>query len=255
MQALADPSIRAELRHGAEEQGAGPLKALTRWAQVRVAETFEEKNASLRGRTLGEIAEERFADPFDVLLDLALSEGLRTSFASPTEGQTDAESWRLRAESWTDPRTIVGASDAGAHLDMLDTFAFTTQLLGRGVREMKLISVEEAVHQLTEVPARFYGLRERGRLAEGFFADVVVFDVERIAKGPTYTRVDLPAGAPRLYADAVGVDHVLVNGEVVVRGGVETGARPGTILRSGRDTETVPLSAWKRVAGRQEEAV
>ena len=53
----------------------------------------------------------------------------------------------------------MGASDAGAHLDMLDTFAFTTQLLGRGVREMKLISLEEAVHQLTEVPARFYGLR------------------------------------------------------------------------------------------------
>lgn len=252
MQALADPSTRAELRRGAEEQGAGPLKALTRWAQVRVAETFEAKNAALCGRTLGEIAEERSADPFDVLLDLALSEGLRTSFASPTEGQTDAESWRLRAESWTDPRTIVGASDAGAHLDMLDTFAFTTQLLGRGVREMKLISVEEAVRQLTEVPARFYGLRERGRLAEGFHADVVIFDVERIAKGPTYTRVDLPAGAPRLYADAVGVDHVLVNGEVIVRGGVETGARPGTILRSGRDTETVPLSAWKRTAGRQE---
>ena len=245
MQALADPSVRDELRRGAEEQGAGPLKALTRWAQIRVAETFEAKNASLRGRTLGEIGQERGADPFDVLLDLALSERLRTSFASPTEGQTDAESWRLRAESWVDPRTIVGASDAGAHLDMLDTFAFTTQLLGRGVREMKLISVEEAVRQLTDVPARFYGLRERGRLAEGWRADVVVFDVARIAKGPTYTRVDLPAGATRLYADAVGVDHVLVNGEVIVRDGVETGARPGTILRSGRDTETVPLSAWK----------
>ena len=246
MQVLADPSVRDELRRGAEEQGPGPLKALTRWAQIRVAETFEPKNAALRGRTLGEIAQERGADPFDVLLDLALSEGLRTSFASPTEGQTDAESWRLRAQSWIDPRTIVGASDAGAHLDMLDTFAFTTQLLGRGVREMKLISVEEAVRQLTDVPARFYGLRERGRLAEGWLADVVVFDVERIAKGPTYTRVDLPAGATRLYADAVGVDHVLVNGEVIVRDGVETGARPGTILRSGRDTETVPLSAWKR---------
>ncbi len=245
MRALADPAVRAELRIGAEEQGPGPLKALTRWAQIRVAETFEADNAALRGKTLGEIAAERGVDPFDALLDLALSEGLRTSFASPTEGQTDAESWRLRAESWVDPRTIVGASDAGAHLDMLDTFAFTTQLLGRGVREMELISLEEAVHQLTERPARLYGLRERGRLAEGYWADVVVFDVETIAKGPTYTRADLPAGAPRLYADAIGVEQVLVNGQVIVRDGVETGARPGTILRSGRDTQTVPLSAWK----------
>jgi N-acyl-D-aspartate/D-glutamate deacylase len=246
MQALRDPSVRAELRRGAEEQGAGPLKALTRWAQIGVRETFTPENAALRGRTIGEIAKERGVDPFDLLLDIALSEGLRTSFSSPTEGQTDAESWRLRAESWKDPRTIVGASDAGAHLDMIDTFAFTTQLLGRGVREMKLISLEEGVRQLTEVPARFYGLRERGRLEEGWHADVVVFDVERIAKGPTYTRVDLPADAPRLYADAIGVDHVVVNGKVVVRDGAETGVRPGTVLRSGRDTETVPLSAWRR---------
>jgi N-acyl-D-aspartate/D-glutamate deacylase len=244
MKALADPAVRAELRRGAEEQGPGPLKALTRWAQIRIEETFEPANASLRGRTLGEIARERGRDAFDVLLDVALSEGLRTSFASPTEGQTDAESWRLRGESWTDPRTIVGASDAGAHLDMLDTFAFTTQLLGRGVREMGLVTLEQGVRQLTEIPARLYGLRERGRLETGWIADLVVFDPERIAKGPTYTRSDLPAGAPRLYADAIGVDHVIVNGETVVRDGVETGARPGTILRSGRDTQTVPLDAW-----------
>ena len=127
---------------------------------------------------------------------------------------------------------------------MLDTFAFTTQLLGRGVREMKLVSLEEGVRQLTDVPARLYGLRERGRLEVGFHADVVVFDRDRIGKGPTYTRTDLPAGAPRLYADAIGVDHVLVNGRVVVRDGVETGVRPGTILRSGRDTQTVPLETW-----------
>lgn len=97
--------------------------------------------------------------------------------------------------------------------------------------------------QLSEVPARLYGLRERGRLVEGWRGDLVVFDVERIAKGPTYTRFDLPAGAPRLYADAEGIDCVFVNGEAIVRDGVETGARPGTVLRSGRDTEKVELPA------------
>ncbi|HZO09343.1 MAG TPA: amidohydrolase family protein, partial [Myxococcota bacterium] len=245
---LADPGVRDELRRGAEEQGPGPIKALTRWAQIGIAETFEPRNARWRGRTIGELARERGVDPFDALLDLALSEGLRTSFSSPAEGQTDPESWRMRAESWKDPRTIVGASDAGAHLDMLDTFAFTTQLLGRGVREMGLISVEEGVRQLTDVPARLYGLRERGRLAEGWCGDLVVFDVERVAKGPTYTRFDLPGGAARLYADAVGIDHVFVNGRAVVRAGVETGARPGTVLRSGRDTETVELPARRAAA-------
>ncbi|MBW1883139.1 MAG: amidohydrolase family protein [Deltaproteobacteria bacterium] len=239
--ALADPAVREQLRRGALEQGPGPLKGLTRWAEIRVEETFEPDNEKLCGRTIGEIAEQRGVDPLDALLDLSLSEGLRTSFTSPTTGQDDAESWRMRADSWTDPRTVVGASDAGAHLDMMDTFAFTTQLLGRGVREMGLISVEEAVRQLTDVPARLYGLRERGRLEPGWHADLVVFDLERIAKLPTYTRFDLPGGAPRLYADAEGIDHVFVNGTQIVRAGKDTGARPGTMLRSGRDTDTVEV--------------
>jgi N-acyl-D-aspartate/D-glutamate deacylase len=243
IRALADPRVREELRRGGEEQGPGPLKALTRWAQLGIEETFEAANARWRGRRVGELARERGVDALDALLDLALSEGLRTSFSSPVEGQDDPESWRMRALAWQDPRTVVGASDAGAHLDVLDTFAFTTQLLGRGVRELGLISVEEAVRQLTDVPARLYGLRERGRLAEGWCGDVVVFDLERVAKGPTYTRCDLPAGAPRLYADARGIECVLVNGRTIVRDGVETGARPGRVLRSGRDTETVGLPA------------
>ena len=241
MKALADPAVREELRLGAEEQGAGPLKALTRWAEMRVEETFEPENEKWRGRTIGEIAAERGVDPFDAMLDLSLSEGLRTSLASPTEGQTDPESWRMRAESWVDPRTIVGASDAGAHLDMMDTFAFTTQLLGRGVREMGLISVEEAVRQLTDVPARLYGMRERGRLEVGWHADLVVFDVDRVGKGPTYTRFDLPGGSPRLYAEAEGIEHVFVNGQEIVRRGEDTGARPGAMIHSGRDTETVEV--------------
>ena len=241
MKALADPAVREQLRRGAEEQGAGLFKALTHWEAIGIEETFEPENERWRGRRVGELAAERGVDPLDALLDLALSEGLRTSFTSPTEGQSDPESWRMRAESWTDPRTIVGASDAGAHLDMLDTFAFSSQLLGRGVREMGLIGVEEAVRQLSDVPARLYGLRKRGRIEQGWHADVVVFDLERIAKGPTHTRFDLPAGAPRLYADAEGIDHVFVNGIEIMRAGEETGARPGTVLRSGRDSETVEL--------------
>ena len=90
---------------------------------------------------------------------------------------------------------------------------------------------------------RLYGLRGRGRLAPGCHADVVVFDEREIGCGPTYTRNDLPAGAGRLYADASGIAHVLVNGVEILRGGEATGAMPGTVLRSGRDTDTVDLTS------------
>jgi N-acyl-D-aspartate/D-glutamate deacylase len=114
---------------------------------------------------------------------------------------------------------------------------------------MGLISVEEAVRQLTDVPARLYGMRERGRLEPGWHADLVVFDLERVAKLRTYTRFDLPGGAPRLYADAEGIDHVFVNGTQIVCAGKDTGARPGTILRSGRDTDTVEVPGPRRRPG------
>ena len=101
--------------------------------------------------------------------------------------------------------------------------------------------MEEAIRQLTDVPAKLYGLRERGRLEPGFHADVVVFDADTVGLGETYTRYDLPGGAGRLYADANGIDHVFANGVEIVRDGQDTGARPGVVLRSGRDTATVEV--------------
>jgi N-acyl-D-aspartate/D-glutamate deacylase len=124
---------------------------------------------------------------------------------------------------------------------MIDTFALATQVLGNGVRRHGVVSLEEAVRQLSDVPARLYGLRERGRLALGWHADVTVFDADTIEPGPTYTRHDLPAGAGRLYAEARGIEHVIVGGVEIVRRGEHTGALPGRVLRSGRDTDTVSV--------------
>ncbi|HXP32412.1 MAG TPA: amidohydrolase family protein, partial [Acidimicrobiales bacterium] len=112
-------------------------------------------------------------------------------------------------------------------------------MLGDGVRARGLLSWEHAVRLLTEVPARLYGLRDRGRLAPGSYADVVVLDPTSIDHGPVRTRADLPGGASRLYAEAVGIGHVLVNGTEIVRDGEFTGAVPGRVLRSARDTDTV----------------
>jgi N-acyl-D-aspartate/D-glutamate deacylase len=122
---------------------------------------------------------------------------------------------------------------------MIDSFSFSTTLLARTVRERNLLPMEEAIHFLTGSPAALYGLRDRGRLAAGAHADVVVLDPATIGPGPVHTRFDLPGGAGRIYGEAEGIAHVLVNGIPAVEGGEVLDARPGTLLRSGRDTDTV----------------
>jgi N-acyl-D-aspartate/D-glutamate deacylase len=247
MKWLADPAKRRELDAGARSEASGLLRGLANWPLMRVVETFAPQNRRFAGRTVGEIAQEQGKDAFDALLDLALSEELRTQFTPPSFGD-DPASWKERGRAWLDDRTVIGASDAGAHLDMIDTFAFSTQVLGKGVRTHGLITLEEAVRQLTDVPARLYGLTQRGRLAPGWHADLVVFDRDEVSCGPTYTRMDLPAGAGRLYAEATGIAHVIVAGVEIVRGGEHTGELPGRVLRSGRDTETVAVPGGARAA-------
>jgi len=240
MERLRDPAVRAELDRGAHAEESGMLRTYAQWDEMIVADVFDPANEGFRGRKLGEIAREQGKQAFDVMLDLALAEGLKTLF-QPTAIGDDRESWDVRGELWQDDRTIIGASDAGAHLDMIDTFAQTTQVLGNGVRRYGLLSLEEAVHQLSEVPARLIGLRDRGRLEEGWLADVVVFDAAKVDTGPVQARTDLPGGAIRLYADAIGIEQVIVNGVQTIENGEHTGALPGTVMRSGRDTRTVSV--------------
>ncbi len=176
-----------------------------------------------------------------------VADRLRTGLRPPIP--ESEEDWALRAQTWQDPRAIVGGSDAGAHLDTMCGAIYSTSVLGDGVRARGLLSWEQAVHQLTDIPARLYGLRDRGRLVTGAFADVVVFDPSAIGHGAVRTRDDLPGGASRLYAEAVGIAHVLVNGTEIVRGDGFTGATPGQVLRSGTDTDTVHAGAdWEGAA-------
>jgi len=240
--AFADPATRKRLAEGASSPEAGPIGFLATWENMTIAETFNPGNEGLVGRNLGEVARERDKTPFDMFCDLSLEEDMRTSF-SPFIPGDDEESWKLRAEVWQDPRVVVGGSDAGAHLDMIDTFACATSLLGPACRDRGLIKLEEAVHQLTDVPARLYGIKERGRLAEGWAADICIFDPETVGPGQLHTRCDLPSGAARLYAESSGIEHVVVGGVETVRSGGLTGEHAGRILRSGTDTETVRASA------------
>lgn len=237
MRALADPAERKRLQEAAVSKEAGMLRGLATWENMTIVETFAPENAALVGRRVGDIATERGQEPFDALLDIVLVDELRTVLLPPLAGNDDA-SWELRRDIWRDGRAVVGASDAGAHLDMLSTFTYSTSML-RSCRERGLMELEEAVHLLTDRQARLYGLRDRGRIAEGWFADLVIFDEARIAPEPVVWRNDLPAGAGRLYAGAEGIEHVLVNGTEIVRESELTGERPGSLLRSGRDTDTV----------------
>jgi len=235
IKALSDPEKRRSLDQSA--RASGPLRGLADWASLTVHSAFKSENKHYEGRKIGDIASEQGKTAFDTMLDLAISEGLRTSFMPPAIGGETAL-WKVRGQLWADERTVIGASDAGAHLDMIDTFAFSTQVLGNGVREHRVIGLEQAIHQLTQVPAELFGLRERGLLRTGWHADIVVFDPQTVGSGPVHMRPDLPCNEPRIYADAYGIDHVFVNGVQIIRDGQHTQARPGTALRSGKDTYT-----------------
>ena len=239
--ALADPAVRRRLNDGAQSKEAGMLRGLANWERLIIVETFARENADATGHSVGQVAAARGGEPFDTLLDIVIADELRTGL-TPAPFGDDGADWRLRAEVWRSPHAVIGGSDAGAHLDMMCGAIYTTSLLGHGVREHQVVTLEEAVRLLTDVPARLYGLAQRGRITRGWHADLVLFDPATIDHGPERTRYDLPAGAPRLVADAHGITSVLVDGVEVCRDGVATGALPGTVLRSGRDTRTVPAT-------------
>jgi N-acyl-D-aspartate/D-glutamate deacylase len=233
---LASPSGRAELLALAAE-GGGVGFGLTNWAQYVIRDCVRDDLKQYETRTVEEIAADEGKEPFDALCDLVVADDLLTGFGFPMR-ETD-EDWDARVDVWRDSRSLIGASDAGAHLDFLDTFNYSTTMLAGAVRKRSLMPIEEAISLLTDRPARIYGLVERGRITEGWHADVTVLDPDTIDPGRVEARVDLPGGAFRLYSEAEGIRHVLVNGTEIARDGELTDARPGTLLRSGRDTRTV----------------
>lgn len=239
MRILADPAERKRLQVLAE--GTVDMRHLSNWGKLLIIETFSPDTERYRGRVVADIAAERGCDPFDALVDIVIADGLRTTFARNTPEPSEAD-WEARAQVWRDPRALIGASDAGAHLDMIAAFRYSTGMLAEAVRLRELLSLEEAIAMLTSSAARMYGIVDRGVIAEGAHADILVIDTETVGCGPVGTRFDLPGGAGRLYADAIGIDHVIVDGVEVAVSGAYTGERPGRILRSGADTRTPTMA-------------
>lgn len=209
------------------------LKQGRKWAGVvKNAIVVSVENPELKkyeGRTAGEIALERNQDPNDAFFDLAVADNLQVKFVVPRANTDPAQ----LADMLRDPRTLIGLSDGGAHLDMLCESGYTTYLLGHWVREEGALTLERAIQRITSEPADFIGFKDRGRLRAGVPADVVIFDEHAINSPQRPTPVkDLPAGGTRLYCKAEGISQVIVNGEVLYRDGRHTGALPGQVLRS-----------------------
>lgn len=238
MQALRQPEVRADLLAKIQSPAAGVFRRLGSFKRYVIGDTFAGVNTGLKGRVVGDVAAERGQEPFDALLDIVLADDLRTVlWPMPTDNND--QSWALRRQVWEDPRAMLGGSDAGAHLDRMCGAPYPTRFLGDMLRGRRLVPLERAVEMLTSEPAALFGLRERGRIAEGFHADLVVFDPETIGSEDATLVSDLPGGSARLTAGSHGVVRVLVNGVETVADGKATGTTPGTILRSGRDTVTV----------------
>ncbi|MFD7661864.1 amidohydrolase family protein [Streptomyces sp. NPDC059788] len=235
---LRDPAVREEMLRRAASKEAGVFRRLADFGRYVIGDTYSAANAGLSGRVVGDIAAERGLDPFHCLVEVCAEDELRTVlWPMPTDN--DPASWELRQRTWQHEDVMLGGSDAGAHLDRMCGAPYTTRFLGDCLRGRKLVGLEEAVRMLTGDPARLFGLRDRGRIAVGHHADLVLFDPERIDAGPATLVHDLPGDSPRLDSRAAGIVSVRVNGVETVRDGAVTGAVPGTVLRSGRDTETV----------------
>jgi N-acyl-D-aspartate/D-glutamate deacylase len=226
--AYADPAWRQRVR---DSWASGPQGGLApRWETYEVM--MSTAHPELIGRRLLSIA--RDDDPFDVLLDLALAEpSLKDIRVRAVLANDDEDGVRTLLQ---EDGCTLGLSDAGAHVSQLCDAPLATDLLANWVRDKGVLSVEQAVHKLTQVQAELFGFAGRGVLREGYAADVVVFDPDTVDPGPLRRINDFPAGAERLTADQpTGMRHLLVNGTPVITDGAldpaAVTARPGQLVR------------------------
>ena len=235
---LNDADTRVRLLELSQSPAAGVFRRLADWGEYVIGDTYSSANDGLKGRTVKEVAAERGRSNFGTLLDIVCADDCRT-ILWPTPQDDDPESWRMRAELWNDPRAMIGGSDAGAHLDRMCGAPYPTRFLADCIRGRQLISIERAVQLMTSAPAALFGLRDRGVLQAGAIADIFVFDPDTVDSDGAALVTDLPGNSSRLTAGSQGVARVYVNGVSIIENGQPTGATPGTVLRSGRDTTTV----------------
>jgi N-acyl-D-aspartate/D-glutamate deacylase len=231
----ADPAFRAAFREGGERAALSG-----RWEHTVISSCPLEP--ALEQRNVAETARERGVHPVDLVLDLALATDLEARFHVALLNTDE----KVVGELLRHPAVVLGLSDAGAHASQLCDAGFATHLLGHWVREKGVLSLEEGVRLLTGRAAEVFGIEDRGRLAPGLAADLVLFDPATVGCGPLQRVRDLPGGADRLIAEASGIHAVVVEGSPIREEGLDLvdpeGPLPGRVLRgrvaSGREQVT-----------------
>jgi len=229
---LAEPAFREAVR--VEIARPATFRLFNgEWDKVQVIEVAHSGNAWMEQRTIADLAAQLGRDPLDVMLDLAIDEGLATVFSAVLLNSDEAAVTRILQH----PASLISLSDAGAHLTFFNDAGFGLHLLGHWSRELGAISLPDAIRRLTSDSAAALGLRDRGRIAVGSPADLLLFDPAQGGRGPKNRVHDLPGGGARLDTPALGVHGVWVNGaRVVGTQGIEPDRpRSGQLLRGGRD--------------------
>ncbi len=217
---LADPGVRARMRRELAERGTR-FAGSAGLSAVRVGYFARPEHARWEGWTLGQIQAETGAEEVDLVCDLLLAENLRLNEVTPgPERATMSPFFQHPVGMVGTDSVFVGARPSPR------TYGSFPRILAEFVREERLLSLEEAVRKMTSAPADRLGISDRGRLVDGARADVVVFDPVRVRSLATIED-------PRRYPE--GIDHVIVNGTLVIDAGRHTGATPGRALRHGRD--------------------
>jgi N-acyl-D-amino-acid deacylase len=223
----ADAEFRREF--GNELQRRAVLRDI--WDRARIKEAVNPALKSAEWKNVSELARERGSAPVDTFFDLAIEDDLNLIYMMPL---LDINEERV-VRKFSDPRTMIGISDGGAHVDMLCNAGYPTYLLGHFARGQQAITLEHAIKRITSEPAHFFGMSDRGELSTGMAADITIFDFSRIGSPERpEIRHDLPGGGRRLVTQAEGIEYTIVNGTVLYEGRSHTGALPGRVLRSGQ---------------------
>ena len=220
--AIRDPEVRARL----VEEGAG--KAVDPFERMYLVRPDDVRYAYTEADSIAAIARAAGVTPVEAYLDAVDASDGRAIVNWPVMNQDES----AIEEQLASPTTILGLADAGAHATQIMDASQPTYLLAHWARDRQVLTVEEAVRRLTSDTADFVGYRDRGRVAEGAYADLNVIDLDALGLGLPEIAHDFPGGVPRFVQRAHGIEHTVVNGEPFLEGGEHTGALAGRLLRS-----------------------
>ena len=223
---LSEDGLRSGMKRDVEERP----HPRTDWTQVRVVQVAEERNYKYEGMTIAEIAQAQGKHGLDAFLDLALDEDLETEFGHPAGSKDDA----AIAALIKDPNFHVSVSDGGAHTRFLTESVWPVYFLSHWIRDNELMTLEQAHYKISALPAWFADFKNRGTLRVGDWADIIVYDQDKLGflhEKPRF-ETDFPGGERRLVQKPTGLRYTVVNGAVTFEGNDCTGALPGKLLRS-----------------------